>query len=71
MPKEVGSVKCKATPVSPFTPFNVMREVLPEGGTIVQAVAPVGGVIVLLPAARVCNSVSPGLEGLFAAGLSH
>jgi hypothetical protein len=32
-----GSVRCKAIPVSPVIPFNVIEVVFPVGGTMVTA----------------------------------
>jgi hypothetical protein len=66
----VGSVKCNPIPVSPDTPFRVIRLVLSEGGIIVHDLGvdpPVGGVIVLAPDARVTISILPGLDALLAA----
>jgi hypothetical protein len=67
----VGSVRWRAIPVSPVTPFRVKELVLPGGGSIVTAVGtvpPVGTVIVLAPLERVLISTWPGLLAFDAAG---
>src|SRR3990167_97738 len=64
---DVGSVKCNTMPVSPATPFNVIKVVLLEGGMMVQARALLGGVIVFAPEDSVTISILPGLDVFVAA----